>query len=587
MKKSKYSVAFTLKHTVPVIFRVAPKEFCILYGLFFMNGVLMAVGAPCTQFLFDRASISVGNVKNLPMLVGAVFLLFGVKLAEMISSYMANFMGESYDMKSYGVLYRQLQDKACLTDPQYYEDPAVLLALSRARDGVRSVIRTVNVFMDIILNYAAYFLVILVYFVYLHPALLLVMVIIFATVLLEQRIKVEIYAEEEEQVSKTAQKMNYYDTCICDRAMAKETRVLGIGTFFLKKLHDCMKAAQDERTRSNKKIAKISLILDIGLLLEYAAIVSLMLILMMQGILSAGGFVAIFKAVDEIFDMLENLLGGRLGDFAQHYGKINCFFDFMYWETSQESKIRYETLDVQDGGLIRLSKVSYQYPTSGQITLRNIDFTIRKGETIALVGENGSGKSTLAKLLTGMLSPTEGTIIYDESLRDRKNKMSAVFQNYNRYPFSVKDSICFNDNFVDEGVLEQAVHVAGLAMRIAGMEEGLQTQLMVEFGGVDLSGGEWQKLAIARALYKEHSFLVLDEPTSAVDPLAEIEMYRQIGEMVTDKTALIITHRLGCIKLADRVLVLKNGEIQGCDTHEELLHSCKYYQRMWKDGVMQ
>lgn len=248
--------------------------------------------------------------------------------------------------------------------------------------------------------------------------------------------------------------------------------------------------------------------------------------------------------------------------------------------------MHYAALEEQDAALIQMRKVAYRYPGSEQRALQNIDFTIRKGETIAVVGENGAGKTTLARVLLGLLIPTEGTVLYDESLKELEDKASAVFQDYNRYPFSVKDSICMRENCEDGDGMERAVEAAGLGKRISGMEEGLQTQLLVEFGGIDLSGGEWQKLAIARAVYKEHDFLVLDEPTAAVDPLAEIEMYRKIGQITADKTALIITHRLGCVKLANRVLVLKNGEIQGFDTHESLLQSCEYYKRMWTEGVM-
>lgn len=586
MKGSKYSVTFVLKHTVPMIFRVDPKGFCIMYAFFFLSGALMAVSTPCMQLLFDYISESVGIGKNLSKLVAVLLLLFGVKLAENVFSYIANFMGEGFDMKSYGVLYRQLQDKACLMNAQDYEKPTLLLALNRAKDGVRSIIRFVNVFMDILLNYMAYFLFIVIYFVCLHPALLLVTVIILATVLIEQKIKAGIYMEEEQEASRIRQQMDYYDTCILSREMAKETRVLGIGVFFLKKLKACLNEVQTKRTESNKKIARVSFALDLAVLLEYTAIVLLMLSFVMKGALTAGGFVAIFRSIDEIFDMLENLVGGRLRNFTQHYGKINGFFDFMYGETSEKSKIQYVALSERNEEVMCLCNVSYQYPGSGLMALQNVDLTIRKGETIAVVGENGAGKTTLARVLLGLLLPTEGTVFYDESLKELKDKASAVFQSYNRYPFSVKDSICMREACEDEEAVEQAVRVAGLGKRISEMEDGLQTQLLVEFGGIDLSGGEWQKLAIARAVYKEHEFLVLDEPTSAADPLAEIEMYRKIGSMTTGKTALIITHRLGCVKLADRVLVLKNGKIQGFDTHDNLLQSCEYYKQMWTEGVM-
>ena len=211
----------------------------------------------------------------------------------------------------------------------------------------------------------------------------------------------------------------------------------------------------------------------------------------------------------------------------------------------------------------------------------------KKGETIAIVGENGSGKSTIIRLLTGLYEPDCGTVSYNgEDISKYKKSdiyknTSAVFQKYQRYQMTLKENICISsvDREADikeqkpelTGELDAIAEQAGITMDEKTYPEGYETMLSREFEGVDLSGGQWQRIAIGRGFYRNHGLIVLDEPTSAIDPYEETRIYNQFAEISRDKTAVIVTHRLGSVRLADRIVVMKGGEIVQVGTHEELM----------------
>lgn len=227
---------------------------------------------------------------------------------------------------------------------------------------------------------------------------------------------------------------------------------------------------------------------------------------------------------------------------------------------------------------LELVNVSFTYPGGERPVLRNVNLTIEPGERIALIGENGAGKSTLVRLMMGLYEPSHGQILLNgKDLRELhpdfvRRHFAAVFQEFVRYWFPVRENIRFG-RLVDatEDDVRRAAEMSGAAEFIERFSEGYDTLLGRPLGGVDLSGGEWQKLAIARALVREAPIVVLDEPTAALDPKAEAEIYRQFGEMTRGRTAILISHRLGSARLADRIIVLRDGEVIESGTHEALL----------------
>ena len=246
--------------------------------------------------------------------------------------------------------------------------------------------------------------------------------------------------------------------------------------------------------------------------------------------------------------------------------------------------------EASEPGNMEIDNVWFRYPNSDTYILRGITFTVNAGEQIAIVGENGSGKSTLAKLILGFYEPEKGTIRYngvDVSTmtgEQRKKIYGVVFQDYARYEITLRENLAF-DNLEDQTDEEEY----SKALRAAGGDKILIDckDLDAVFGkkingGIDLSNGQWQKLAIARVLYHNAAFTVLDEPSSAADPLAEVEIYRQYAEMTEQASGILITHRLGSTQFCDRILLLKDGGIAEEGTHDSLIAKGGIYAKMYQ-----
>lgn len=228
---------------------------------------------------------------------------------------------------------------------------------------------------------------------------------------------------------------------------------------------------------------------------------------------------------------------------------------------------------------LTLENVSYRYPNAQEDTIHNMNLTIRAGEKLAIVGLNGAGKTTLVKLLCGMLDPTEGRVLLDgEDIRnfDRRDYYSmftAVFQEFSRLEASIAGNIAQSETEIDMARVEECVRRAGFADTVAKLPRGLETHLgkLIYEDGIALSGGQEQRLMLARALYKDAPILMLDEPTAALDPIAENDMYLRYNEITQGRTAVYISHRLASTRFCDRVLFLEHGRIAEEGTHEELL----------------
>ncbi len=270
---------------------------------------------------------------------------------------------------------------------------------------------------------------------------------------------------------------------------------------------------------------------------------------------------------------------------------INKYWEFMDYEMEmaqqEKSKKNLKDLVKNKGVEIEFLNVSYSYGNS--FSLKNISFKIRSGEKVALVGLNGSGKTTLIMLLCRLYTPTSGEIkingfnINEYDKEEYFKLLSVVFQDFKLFSFTLGQNIAAAERYEAE-MVEEVLMKSGLKMRETEFINGLDTYLYNNFGesGIEISGGEEQKIAIARALYKKAPLLILDEPTAALDPISEDEIYTYINKNVDDKTVIYISHRLSACKFADAIIVLDNGELIQYGTHKELLKdkSTRYYE-MW------
>lgn len=244
---------------------------------------------------------------------------------------------------------------------------------------------------------------------------------------------------------------------------------------------------------------------------------------------------------------------------------------------------------VEDTLEIEFKEVSFKYPGTEHYILKDFNFKIHKGEKLAIVGVNGAGKSTIVKLITGMFEPTSGEIYINqipakEFKKSEYYKMfSVVFQEVNILAYTIRENVaCSFEGIEDEKVLDCLTRV-GLSDKIKSLDKGIYQSMLkiIEADGVEFSGGESQKLAIARALYKDGAMVILDEPTAALDALAEADIYQSFNDLVKDKTAVYISHRLASTKFCDKIALFDSTGLKEYGTHEQLMKQKGEYYRMF------
>ncbi len=320
----------------------------------------------------------------------------------------------------------------------------------------------------------------------------------------------------------------------------------------------------------------------------YGAVAVFMLMAAQRNGLTPGTFVALFYALLQLRGNLVTirLLLSRSQDFYADLRHGNKFLQIPSEERQGKQAV---TFPLREG--IRFEQVSFRYPGVEQPALADIQLHIRQGERIAIVGENGAGKSTFAKLLLGLYEPTSGRIAVDGiDLRAITPSAwhasaGAVMQDFMRYALTAGENIAVGnlDHSGGQAAIEAAAKLSAAAEVIGALPQGYNTLLSKEFeGGQDLSLGQWQKLAIARAYLRDAPILVLDEPAAALDAITEREVYRQFLALAQSKTVLLISHRVGSARLADRIIVVEHGRIVQQGTHDELVSCDGPYADLYK-----
>ncbi len=268
---------------------------------------------------------------------------------------------------------------------------------------------------------------------------------------------------------------------------------------------------------------------------------------------------------------------------------LELFFEYL----DMPSEMHYGTIPTEKRSDniydIEFHNVSFKYPHSDIYAIKNLSFKFKVGEKVAVVGMNGSGKTTMIKLLCRLYDPTEGYItlngidITKYDYEDYLALFSVVFQDFRLFSFSLGENVACTQNYDDDKVLS-CLNIAGMKERVSSLTDGLKSVIYKDFdeNGIEISGGEAQKIAIARALYKDAPFVILDEPTASLDPIAEYEIYSRFNDMVENKTAIYISHRLSSCRFCDKIAVFHEGEIIQFGSHEDLLKDTngKYYE-LW------
>lgn len=370
---------------------------------------------------------------------------------------------------------------------------------------------------------------------------------------------------------------------------AKEVKLFGLSNY----LADRFKGLSDKYFAQSKALAKRragwgSVFNMIGTTAYYGAYV-LIVFRTVAGIFSlgdltflSGAFLRLRTKLQGFFTRFTAITESAL--YLQDYFE---FLDLKYSETLSEEKLSLPK-KIQKG--FEFKNVGFKYPKSEAWVVRNINFDLKAGEKLAFVGENGAGKTTLIKLLLRFYEPTEGEILLDGipvkeyNQTEYQQYFGVIFQDFVKFELTLRENIAMGE--ISE--IHNQVRIDGAAQKsladevIASMPRGYDQQLGKRFKqGKDLSGGQWQKIAIARAYMKDAEVLILDEPTSALDARAETEAFDRFIKLTEGKTAVIISHRFSTVRIADRIMVLKDGSVLEIGTHQELMHNNKLYSELF------
>ena len=395
-------------------------------------------------------------------------------------------------------------------------------------------------------------------------------------------------SETTDNYSKLSGKFEYFYKLSKNAEASKDIKLSGFSDYLVKTAADFIYQIEHINAKYTKQSAAISGVRALLNLVRELVAYAYLTYLVLKNRLSVSDFIFCFGIITGFSNWIMNLVFSFM-EISRCCTDCALYREFVE-ESVSEGKPEVDFGEVRS---IEFSNVFFTYPASDTETIRNMSFKVNKGENIAIVGENGAGKTTAIKLLCGLYYPSEGDILINgRSSREFSSDsyfdlFSAVFQDYCFMPMTIAENITAEQSY-DKERLFAAFDKAGITDKIDSLSEKENTLMVKDVykNAADFSGGEKQKLLLAKAVYKNAPVLILDEPTAALDPISENELYLKYNELTEDKISFFISHRLSSTRFCDRILFIKDGAVAESGTHEELMAKKGAYYRMYQTQSM-
>ena len=381
-------------------------------------------------------------------------------------------------------------------------------------------------------------------------------------------------------------RFEYYIKLITDFSFAKDVRIFNMAPLILNKVDDFSDKNLNGFCKTFNMIGRYSGISTANLQLQMVLVYAYMVRQVFKSVIGIGDFMLYIAAVNSFSTNITTLLA-QLIEFRQMCQYLDLYLQFegIPVKGSRGTK----RLATPEDITIEFRHVWFQYPRSQEAILKDVSLTIKSGEKLSIVGQNGAGKTTFIKLLCRLYEPNQGEImingvdIKEYDFAAYMQLLSVVFQDFKLFSFSVRENLAMNQP-CDPEALDAALRKSGIYDKVQSLSQAADTSLYKNFDekGTELSGGEMQKLAIARAIYKDAPIVILDEPTAALDPYAEYEIFSRFNELIQNKTAIYISHRLSSCRFCDKIAVFDQGALTEYGTHAELSRAGGKYADMWQ-----
>ena len=429
-----------------------------------------------------------------------------------------------------------------------------------------------------------------------HPWIIPIMALGIIPSLLLQSKRAHMVYDVQRKHTLTDRLQHYYQELLTDRQAAAEVRLFDLSRFLHNRWTHSWRTREKDVLDVYKRDSGYHAFGGFWEWLSYAGALSLIIYSVVMEQATIGDLAVVISYATRFQNFLQGTVQS-VGDILEHSEFLGDAFEFFALAKEQEKepveKISAphieQTSDTKQGLAITAQDITFTYPSRTDPVVKNVNLQIKAGEKIAIVGENGAGKTTLVKLLIGLYTPDTGEIYMVDGDIDKRppeevqSRVAAVFQDYAKFDLKLRENIGFGqlDAMSDDTRLHAAAHRADILDIHADLSDGWDGYLGRKFGDRDLSGGQWQKVALGRAYLKDADLVVLDEPTSALDPKAELALFERFVDLTENRTALMISHRLGAARLADRVIVMRDGQIIETGSHEELLNLNGEYARLF------
>jgi ATP-binding cassette subfamily B protein len=577
-----------LREAVQLVWRAAPHEATIVVSVNAATGILTAVQLGLTQRLL-QAVLHVQDGRDvstvIPELVAFVVVLTVIGILTLFQTEKKRVLSELVTQYSQVLVATAAAD----ADLVEFERPSFHDRLQRTM--ANATLRPVEVTYALMGMVTAIFTVVgvIIALAIVQPILLALALVAFGPVWLVARRLSRISFAFDVEETEADRRRHYLLALLSMKSPAKELRAYELGGHFTEyhgRLWDERIARLRRYTSRRIKLGIVGQLIN-GVL--FGSVVALLVWLLSTGRTSLSGAAVAAAAILVLGQRMSSLIGsaGQLYESALFLGDVN---DFLFELTARR---RTSAGDVPAAKLaeLRLDDVFFRYPSGNHDALAGVSMTVRPGEVVALVGVNGSGKTTLAKVLGQLYEPDRGAVYWNEvdvatlDLSSRRDQIAVIFQDFEQYLFSAAENIGFgrSERAGDRPAVEEAARRAGADTFLEALTGRYDSLLGPEFiGGSDLSIGQWQRIAIARAFFRDANLVILDEPSSALDAEAEAALFARLRELCTGRAVVVVSHRFSTVTSADRIYVLDAGKVVEDGTHSELLAKNGTYARMFR-----